>query len=73
MDQTFDSFLQLDKGTVIRDGNDFPFDSLAFTQLLFDLIPWVLLQLLETQGNALALFVVVQDDDVELLVQSDEF
>src|SRR5690606_4704352 len=73
MDESLDTLLELDERAVIRDRHDLAFDDRALLIFLFDILPWVRLKLLQTQRDSLPLLVVIKNDDVELLIQLDEF
>src|SRR5690606_37074617 len=72
VDEALDALLELDERAVVRDRDDAALDHLALGVVLGDVLPRVRLELLEAERDALALLLVVEHDDVELLVELDD-
>ena len=68
MYQAFDPLVDLDEGAESDDLGDTTLDHVAHAMRGDDLLPWVFLRLLETQGDALPVAVDVEHLDVDLLV-----
>jgi hypothetical protein len=47
VNETLDTFLDLHERAVGNEVRDFAFDTLASRKTFFDLVPWILLRLLE--------------------------
>ena len=73
MDEAFDAFLDLHERAVRNEVRDLAFDALSGREALFDLVPGILLRLLEAEGDALLFLVDVEDDDFELLADLEQF
>ncbi len=71
MDQPFDARLELDEGAVVNEADDSPLDLLALCVALRDPIPGAAAQLLQAQGDARALRVDLQDDDLHLVAYGE--
>ncbi len=72
VDEAFDALLELDERSVIRDRDDLALDRLVFRVLLFDVLPRMRLKLFQAERDTLALLVIVENHDVELLIEVDE-
>ena len=73
VDEAFDAFLQFHERAVRNEVGDLAFDLLAGRETLFDLVPGILLRLLQAEGNALLLLVDVEHEDFELLTDLEQF
>ena len=73
MDEAFDACFDFDERAVRHEVGDLALDLRADREALFDLVPRILLGLLEAEGDALLLLVDVEDDDVELLADLEQF
>ena len=69
--QAFDARLQLDEGAVVRDGYDLTLHPCTDRVLLGDVLPRIGVQLLEAEGDALALPIDVENLDLERLADLD--
>ena len=67
MNQTLYAFLDLNKSAVGNKIRDLTFDSLSGRKTLLNLVPGVLLCLLESERNALLFLVDVEHNDFQLL------
>ena len=67
MDEAFDAFLDFNERAVRNEVRDLAFDALADREAFLDLVPRILLGLLEAEGDALFFFVDVEHDDFEFL------
>ena len=67
MNQTFHAFLDLNKSTVGNEICDFAFNALSGRETLLDLIPRILLRLLQSERHALLFLVDVEHNDFQLL------
>ncbi|KAG0505949.1 MAG: hypothetical protein Udaeo_06800 [Candidatus Udaeobacter sp.] len=67
MNQTFYAFLDLNKSAVRDKICDLAFNTLSGGETLLDLIPWVLLRLLQSERNALLFLVDIKHNDFQLL------
>jgi hypothetical protein len=65
--EAFDTRLELDERTVVRDRNDLACDTSAHRILLGDILPRIRLELLQPKADALARPVDVEHLDLELL------
>ena len=73
VNETFDAFLELHERAVRNEVRDLAFDLLAGRESLFDLVPRILLRLLQAERDALLLLVDVENDDFELLTDLEQF
>ncbi len=73
VDEAFDAFLEFHERAVRNEVGDLAFDLLAGREALFDLVPRILLRLLEAERNALFLLVDVEHEDFELLADLEQF
>ena len=71
MDQPFYAFLQFHKGAIRNKVRDLAFDSLARWETFLDLVPRILLRLLESELDAFLFLVNIENDDFELLPYFD--
>ena len=71
VDQALDARLKLHKGTVVHHVDDFTFLNRSNWVLLFDFVPWVRQQLLQSQSNFDFLAVDIQNHHVEVLIHRD--
>ncbi len=71
VDQTFDTRLHFDKGTVVGDDHDLAFHLVAHLEVRVESVPRMRAQLLQTEGDALLRIVEVEDHDIDLLVELD--
>ena len=67
MDEAFHAFLDLNKCAVGNEVGYLALDTLASRETLFDLVPWILLSLFESQRDALFFLVDVEHDDFQRL------
>jgi len=72
VNQAFDALLQLDESAEVGQADDVSGDFLAGLVLLLDADPGIGEHLLVAQGDSLVLFVEVQDDDVDFLVDLEQ-
>ena len=73
MNESFDAFLKLDKRAVGQDVDDDAVNAGTDRVLLFDARPRRRSHLLETERNLLFLIVDAENDDVEFLIDLDDF
>ena len=73
VDEAFDAFFHLHERAVRNEVGDLAFDLLARRETLFDLVPRILLRLLQAEGDALLLLVDVEHDDFEFLTDLEHF
>lgn len=71
--QTLDAFFQLGEAAVVGQVGDASLNTGAFRVARLDGDPRIFAQLLQTQGNAVALAVELQDLDVDLVTNVDDF
>ena len=67
VDQALDAGLELDEGAVVGDRHHLALHPASHRVFLGDALPWVVLQLLHAEADALALPVDVEDLDLEFL------
>ena len=72
VNETFHAFLDLHEGAVWNEVGDFAFDALTGRETLLDLVPRILLRLLQAQRDALFFLVDVEHDDFQLLADFHE-
>jgi hypothetical protein len=72
VDEALDARLELDEGAVVGDRHDLAVDLLARRVRLFGVVPRILLRLLEAEGNALGLGVVLEDLDGDLVADLED-
>ena len=65
MDEAFDAFLEFHESAVGNEVGDLAFDALSGRETLFDLIPRILLRLLQAERDALFFLVDVEHDHFE--------
>ena len=73
MNEAFDAFFQLHECAVRNEVGDLAFDLLARREAFFDLVPRILLRLLQAKRDALLFLVDVENDDFELLADFEQF
>jgi len=73
VDQAFDALLDFDECTVVCQRYDLAANLCSWLVLLADLIPWMRCQLLHAQRNALAVLVEIENNNLDLLVERDDF
>ena len=73
VEQTFDAFGHFHKGTVVGYDHNLALDLVSDVDRLRHGIPRVSRELLDAEGNPLAVVVEVEDDHVEALVDFDHF
>src|SRR6266446_315604 len=67
--QAFDALLELDEYAVVHHADDFAVYFAACRIFFGGVHPWIRLQLLQTERDALLFFVELEDDDVQLLLR----
>src|SRR5699024_1446243 len=72
VDKSFNAFFQLDKGTVVRNGNNPTLYLNIFRILKINFIPRMRLQLLKAKRYALTFFIKVDDGHVKPLIQRND-
>jgi hypothetical protein len=72
VDEALDARLQLHEGAVVGDRHDLAADLLARGVRLFGVVPRIFLGLLEAQGDALGLGVVLEDLDGDLVADLED-
>ena len=72
VDEAFDAFLELDERAVGNEIGDLALDVGANGEALLDLVPRILLGLLEAEGDALLLLVDIEDLDFEFLADLEQ-
>ena len=73
VDEAFDALFEFHERAVRHEVRDLAFDPLASREAFFDLVPRIVLGLLEAEGDALLLLVDVEHDDVEFLADLEQF
>ena len=73
MDEAFDPFFEFHERAVGDEVGDLALDVGADRETLLDLVPRILLGLLEAEGDALLFLVDVEDDDFEFLADLEQF
>ena len=73
MDETFYARGDFEECAVVSHDDNFAFDFVADFELGIESFPGMGMELFETEGDALLLVVEVEDDDVEFLVERDDF
>ena len=73
MDEAFDTGFDFDEGAVRNEVDDFAFDLRADRILGFDLVPRIGELLLEAEADAFLLAIDVEDDDIEVLTDFEDF
>ena len=73
VNETFDAFFKLDKRAVRHNVDDRAVNARSNGILLFDVSPRRFGQLLEAEGDLFLLMIDVQDDDLDLLIDRDDF
>ena len=72
MDEAFDAFFQFHERAVRHKVRDLAFDLLADREPFFDLVPRILLRLLQAERDALFLLVDIEHDHFELLADFEQ-
>src|SRR5580658_2510332 len=72
VDQAFNSLLEFDEGAVVGDADDASADVSALGIAMLGVEPGVGSELLESQGDALLVFVVLQNFDLNLIADVDQ-
>ena len=73
VDQALDALLQLHEGAVVGDRDDLALHDALLRVLRLHVLPRIGLKLLQTEGDALAVAVEVQDLDLDLVADVDDF
>ena len=73
MDETFNAWSDLDERAVVGEDNDFTLNDITNFEVRVESIPWMWGELLETEGDAFLAVVEVEDNDLDLLVELDDF
>ena len=73
VDETFYARSNFDECTVVSEDNDLTLDLVAHLEVRVEAIPGMWLELLDTKSDALLSFVELEDNDVELLVEANNF
>ncbi len=73
MYQAFNALFQLSEAAVVGEVGNTSGDASAFWVTGFDSDPWIFTQLLEAQGNTIALAIVLQNLDIDLVANVDDF
>ena len=73
MNETFDSFFELDEGPEIRQAADLPFDLLPGLVFFPDSGPGIGRKLLDPEGDFFIPFVEIEDDDIDFLPNGEDF
>ena len=73
MDKTLDTWLDLYECAVIGDDYNLTLDGVTNLEVRIECIPWMWSKLLQTESDSLLLLVKVKDDNVDLLIQLDNF
>ena len=73
MNKSFDSALQFDECAVRNELGNLSTNFAADRELRVDVLPWVVLKLLEAERNALFLFIDVEDNDLKWLSDREHF
>jgi hypothetical protein len=72
VNQTLDALLELDKRAVVGDGQDAALDVGADRVTLGGVEPWIGRELLEAEGNALLVFIELENLDLDLVADVDQ-
>ena len=70
MDKTLNARSNLNECAVVSDDNNLTLNVVSNLELWVESIPWVRSELLQTKGDALLVVVEVEDNDIDLLVES---
>ena len=73
VDETLYTWLDLNECAVVSDEDYLTLDGVADLDVLVEVVPWMWSQLLVTKGDPLLLRVEFLDDDLDLLVEGDDF
>ena len=73
VDETFYARSNFDECTIVSEDNDLTLDLVAHLEVSVEAIPGMWLELLDTKSDALLSFVELEDNDVELLVEANNF
>ena len=73
MDKTLNTWLDLYECAVISDENYLTLNLVTYLKVCIECIPRVLAKLLETESDALLRLIKVEDNDIDLLVESNYF
>src|SRR4030095_6053462 len=73
VDESFDTGFDFDEGTVRQWVVNLALDLRAGRKALFDLVPGIVLGLLEAEGDALLVLVDIENHEVELLAYLEHF
>jgi hypothetical protein len=71
--QAFDAFFQLSEAAVVGQVGHARHDAGVLWVTRLDSDPWIFAQLLEAQGNTVALAIVLQNLDIDLVANVDDF
>ena len=71
MDKTLNTWLNLYECAVISDENYLTLNLVTYLEVCIECIPRVLAKLLETKSDSLLRLIEVEDNDVDLLVESN--
>src|SRR3712207_592642 len=69
VDEAFNTGCDFNECTVVSDNNNLTLNVVAHFELCIECIPWVRSELLQTEGNALLLFIEVEDNHINLLIE----
>ena len=73
VDKTFNAGSDFNECTVVSHNDYFTLNLVAYLEVSIEGIPWMRGELLQTEGNALLLFIEVENNNVELLVELNDF
>ena len=73
MDKSFYARLDFDKGSVVCHDDNLSLDVVAHFEVRIECVPWVWSELFQAECNAFLLFVEVENNDINLLVELDNF
>ena len=73
MDKTLNTWLNLYECAVVSDENYLTLNLVTYLEVCIECLPRVLAKLLETESDTLLRLIEVEDNDVDLLVESNNF
>ena len=71
MDKTLNARSDLDERTVVSHNDNLTLNNITYLEVCIDSIPWVWSELLQTKSDTLLLIIEVDDNNVDLLVESN--
>ena len=72
VDETLDTLLDLDEGTVVGHRNDLTLNAIIELITILDLCPWMRRELLHAERDTLLVLVEIKNDDRNGLIELDD-